>query len=79
MISSVPTLSWGKLRPRRNIRLEVIALTGLVVAALLTEPWMTLVVICVAYLLLIPVGLFNYARIKRLRGERVPKDVLPGA
>lgn len=79
LISSVPTLSWGKLRPRRNIRLEVIAFTGLVAAALITEPWWTLVAICVAYLLLIPVGLFNYARIKRLRGERVPKDVLPGA
>lgn len=76
MISSVPTLSWGKLRPRRNIRLEVIAFTGLLVAALLTEPWMTLVLICVAYLLLIPVGLFSYARIKRLReGRAVPKGV----
>ncbi|MCW1428077.1 CDP-diacylglycerol--serine O-phosphatidyltransferase [Novosphingobium sp. JCM 18896] len=74
MISSVPTLSWGKLRPRRNIRLEMIALAGLVVAALVTEPWLTLVVICAAYLLLIPIGLFNYLRIKRQRGERNAKD-----
>ncbi len=70
LISSVPTLSWGKLRPRRHIRLELIALTGLVVAALVTEPWLTLVVICVAYLVLIPVGLVSYARIKRQREER---------
>lgn len=74
MISSVPTLSWGKLRPRRSIRLEMIALAGLVVAALVTEPWLTLVVICAAYLLLIPVGLFSYLRIKRQRGERIAKD-----
>ncbi|MBV1687655.1 CDP-diacylglycerol--serine O-phosphatidyltransferase [Novosphingobium sp. G106] len=79
MISSLPTLSWGKLRPRRNIRLEVIALTGLVFAALLTEPWLTLVVICVAYLLLIPVGLFSYARVKRLRGRVASQDVPPDA
>jgi CDP-diacylglycerol---serine O-phosphatidyltransferase len=67
MISSVPTLSWGRLRPRRSIRLEMIALAGLVVAALLIEPWRTLVVICVVYLLLIPVGLIVYARVRRQR------------
>lgn len=70
MISSVPTLSWGKLRPRRSIRLEMIAAAGLVVAALVTEPWLTLVVICAAYLLLIPIGLFSYARVKRQREAR---------
>jgi CDP-diacylglycerol--serine O-phosphatidyltransferase len=67
LISSLPTLSWAKLRPRRTIRLEIIAVTGLVVAALFTEPWLTLVVICVAYLLLIPVGLTAYVRVRRPR------------
>ncbi len=70
LISSLPTLSWSKLRPRRSIRLEVIALTGLIVAALLTEPWLTLVGICVAYLLLIPLALATYARVRRQRGAR---------
>ena len=80
MISSLPTLSWGKLRPRRNIRLEVLALAGLVVAALLTEPWLTLVAVTVGYLLLIPVGLINYARVKRQRGGRLAvKDSAPPA
>lgn len=73
MISNVPTLSWSKLRPRRSIRLEMIALAGLVVAALIAEPWLTLVGICVAYLLLIPVGLVAYARIRR-RASRAPAD-----
>jgi CDP-diacylglycerol--serine O-phosphatidyltransferase len=78
LISSLPTLSWGKLRPRRNIRLEVLALAGLVVAALLTEPWLTLVAVTVGYLLLIPVGLINYARVKRQRGGRIAvRDVAP--
>jgi CDP-diacylglycerol---serine O-phosphatidyltransferase len=69
LISNVPTLSWSKLRPRRTIRLEVIALAGLVVAALVTEPWLTLAGICVVYLLFIPVGIVAYARVKRRRAR----------
>lgn len=74
MISSVPTLSWGKLRPRRSIRLEMIALAGLVVAALVTEPWLTLVVISVGYLALIPFGLVSYAKVRRQRAMRATED-----
>ena len=70
MISSMPTLSWSRLRPRRNIRLEVIALSGMLVAALLIEPWFTLVVISVGYLLLIPVGVISYVKVKRQRAGR---------
>jgi CDP-diacylglycerol--serine O-phosphatidyltransferase len=78
MISSVPTLSWGKLRPRRSIRLEVIALAGLIVAALLTEPWLTLVVISLAYLVLIPIGLLSYARfVRRQRAGRQAVTIDP--
>ena len=67
MISNVATMSWGKLRPRRALRLEVIALFGLVGAALITEPWWTLIGICVVYLALLPVGIISYARVKRQR------------
>jgi hypothetical protein len=38
MISNMPTLSWAALRPRRAIRLPLIAFTGLAFAALLLEP-----------------------------------------
>lgn len=81
MISSMPTLSWGKLRPRRSIRLELIALTGLVVAALVTEPWWTLAGITIAYLLLIPVGLVSYSRVRRQREGRTaaPQEPSPPA
>lgn len=65
MISNLPTLSWSKLRPRRSIRIEAIAGAGLVVAALLTEPWLTLVGITLVYLLLIPVTLVSYSRVRR--------------
>ncbi|HMT48273.1 MAG: hypothetical protein RL702_2474 [Pseudomonadota bacterium] len=70
LISSVATLSWGKLRPRRHVRLEMIAFFGLVGAALLTEPWWTLVAICVVYLAILPVGVAMYWRIKRQRAAR---------
>lgn len=68
MISSLPTLSWSKLQPPRAIRLGVLALVGLTVAALLTEPWYTLAVLTLAYLALIPVGIASYAKVRR----RVP-------
>jgi len=67
MIARVPTLSWSKLRPPRSIRIELLILAGLVVAALLTEPWLTLVVISFGYLLLIPVGLYEYMRFRQRR------------
>lgn len=69
LISAVPTLSWSKMRPRRSFRLEMIALAGLIVAALITEPWITLAGISVAYLALIPVGIIGYARVKRRRAS----------
>lgn len=70
MISNLATLSWTSLRPRRNIRLEMLALAGLIFAALLTEPWWTLAVLGAAYLALMPYGVFSYARIKRQRAAR---------
>ncbi len=73
VISSVPTLSWSKLRPRRSVRIEVIGAAGLVVAALLTEPWLTLVAICVVYLSLVPIAIIAYGRVKRQRAAREPE------
>ena len=69
MISSLPTLTWGKLRLRKNFRLEALLLFGLVGAALLTETWWTLIGICVVYLALLPVGWVSYTRIRRQRGR----------
>lgn len=69
MISNIATLSWGAIRPRRNVRLELILGVGLLFAALLTEPWWALTAICVGYLLLMPWGFIKYSRIKRQREE----------
>lgn len=67
MISNLATMSWTSIRPRRSIRLEAVALAGLVFAALLTEPWWTLVGLCVVYLALMPLAIVRYGRIRRLR------------
>ncbi|MCU0949246.1 MAG: CDP-diacylglycerol--serine O-phosphatidyltransferase [Porphyrobacter sp.] len=69
MISNLPTLSWASLRPRRSIRLPLIAFTGLAFAALLLKPWWTLAAICVVYLALMPYGLVKYARVRRRRQD----------
>lgn len=74
MISNMPTLGWGALRPRRAIRLEVIAFAGMLTVALLTEPWLTLVGICALYLALMPVGVWRYRRIRQQRAiANLPK------
>lgn len=67
MISNLATLSWGRMRPRRDVRLAVIALVGLVFAALLLEPWWTLTAICAGYIATIPWSIVRYARVKRQR------------
>jgi len=75
MISNLATLSWTSIRPRSNIRLEAIALAGLVFAALLTEPWWTLAFLSLAYMALMPYGIMRYRRIKRQRaaaGQMAP-------
>ena len=69
MISNIATLSWTSIRPRRSIRLEVIAVVGIFFAAILAEPWWALVALCTIYLALMPYGFVKYSRIKRLRAQ----------
>ena len=54
MISSFATYSWGSMRLRRSYRLFALAGVGLLVAALITEPWLTLLAVSAIYLALIP-------------------------
>ena len=80
MISNLATLSWTSIRPGRSVRLGAIALVGMVFAALLSEPWWTLAVLCCGYLLLMPYGFVRYARVKRQRAAgQEPEDDAPAA
>lgn len=68
MISSVATFGWTSLRIRRSTRLFVIAGIGLLGAALVTNPWVTLLAIALIYLAMIPFSIASYAGVKRRRG-----------
>ena len=67
MISSVPTFSWSSIRIRRGWRLFALAGVALLGAALLNEPWLTLLAVSAAYLAAIPFSVASYARVKRRR------------
>jgi CDP-diacylglycerol--serine O-phosphatidyltransferase len=67
MISSLPTYSWASIRIRREWRLFALAGVALFGAALLTAPWHTLLALAALYLLMIPVALMSYSRVRRRR------------
>lgn len=67
MISSLPTYSWSSIRVRRDWRLFALAGIALLGSALVVAPWLTLLIVGGLYLLMIPVGLASYARVKRRR------------
>lgn len=70
MISSIATFSWGSLRIRQSWRLLALAAVGLLVAALITEPWLTLLGVCAVYLAMIPFSIASYARVRQRRSAR---------
>lgn len=77
MISSLPTYSWASIRIRRGWRIFALAGIALLGAALLNEPWITLLVVSLLYLALLPFSIASYARVRRRRaGPAVPA---PGA
>jgi len=73
MISILPTYSWASIRIRREWRLSALAGVAILGAALLTAPWFTLLVIAILYLLMIPLALASYARVKRRRASAAPR------
>ena len=67
MISNIATFSWGSLRLRRSYRLLALAGVGLLVAALITEPWLTLLAVSTLYVALIPFSMSAYRRVRKRR------------
>jgi CDP-diacylglycerol--serine O-phosphatidyltransferase len=75
MISNLPSFSWSSIRIRRSARLFALAFVGLLVAALVQEPWWTLLGISALYLICLPLALASYAKVRRRRaggGRRLP-------
>lgn len=71
MISNIATYSPKAIRLRKTVRLEAIALAGLLAALLMTNPWLTLLVMTIGYVALIPFGMMSYARVRK---GRVPEQ-----
>ena len=67
MISSLPTYSWSSIRIRRSWRLFALAGIALLGAALIVNPWPTLLVLAVLYLVMIPFAVAGYAQVRRRR------------
>lgn len=74
MISSVPTFSWTSIRIRRGTRLFALAGVALLGAALINEPWVTLLAVSVLYLAVVPFSIASYAKVKQRRASRVARE-----
>jgi CDP-diacylglycerol---serine O-phosphatidyltransferase len=74
MISNVATFSWGSLRPRRSIRLELILVAALVAGAIVSVPWIILTGICMVYVGAIPFSVRSYAKVKQLRAKALDPE-----
>jgi len=70
MISSLPTYSWASIRIRRSWRMAALAGIAVLGAAAIVTPWPTLLVLAALYLLMIPVALASYARVRRRRATQ---------
>lgn len=70
LISSLPTYSWSSIRIRRSWRIFALAGVALLGAALINEPWITLLFICAAYLGTVPFSMASYTRVKRRRAAQ---------
>jgi len=77
MISSLPTFSWSSMRIRRSWRLFALAGVALFGAALINEPWWTLLGISVVYLALLPMSFISYGRVKQRRAAQATPVLTP--
>lgn len=68
MVSRLPTFSAKKLRLEPDQIVPTLAIAGLVMAFLVTEPWLTLSVVALAYLASIPASVLVAARMRREEG-----------
>jgi CDP-diacylglycerol---serine O-phosphatidyltransferase len=77
MVSSIPTYSFKGTRLPQKLMLPLLVVAGLVIAGFLSEPWMTLGGIIIAYLVTIPLSYRSYRRLSAIhlatKGEAEPR------
>ena len=77
MVSRVPTFSIKRIRVPPQYILPLLVVAMLVVVFLVTEPWATLSVMGILYLLSIPVSVAVARRMQRREPERRPAEEAP--
>jgi CDP-diacylglycerol---serine O-phosphatidyltransferase len=75
MASRIPTISIKKMGIRREYASLVLVVAGLLIAALIIEPWLTLPMIALIYVASIPFSCLSYYRLKKADEEAREDDV----
>lgn len=65
MVSNIPTFSSKQLRVPVRMKIPLLGLFCIMIAGLINEPWPTLTLMGVVYLLTMPLGLLHYRRKKK--------------
>ena len=77
MVSHIPTFSSKQIRVTHKMSVPTLALFGIMIAGLINEPWPTLTLMGVAYLLSMPWSVRHYDRKKKslAQGIKDPDDL----
>ncbi|MFN7709748.1 MAG: CDP-alcohol phosphatidyltransferase family protein [Holosporales bacterium] len=73
MVSRLPTFSFKSHQIARKHVLPFMVGAGLIIVTLVTEPWLTLMLSQVAYLVSLPLSYRTFRRLRALGGESAPK------
>jgi CDP-diacylglycerol--serine O-phosphatidyltransferase len=80
MVSTIPTFSFKKVRVPNAWVLPILLIIGVLAAFLVTEPWKTLAVVGAAYVVLIPVSVRSFRRLReQAEGMAQSGDAVPPA
>ena len=71
-VSTLPTFAGKKLKLPVDTVLPVLALVGLVGAAIVTEPWLTYLAVSMIYILSLPISALRFAREKSAQAPSDP-------
>lgn len=76
MVSNIPTFSSKQIKISQGMKIPALALFTILIAGLINEPWPTLTLMGVVYLLVMPLGLRHYSKKAKAlaAGHRDPDD-----
>ncbi len=64
-ISTIPTFAGKGVKIPRRMALPALGFFGLVIAGLVSSPWEMLLGICIIYIMLIPISILRFGRLKK--------------